>query len=390
MLIPGFTSTGSKRPEALFGPADAPDLPLRMIRSAGCRVWDSEGREYLDFIMALGAVALGYGHPRVNRAAIEAIASGMVGPLAPELESSLADTVHRAVPWIERVRFLKTGAEAVAAAVRLARAHTGREVVLGCGYHGWLDWCTLNDPAVPGGTRSSLGVLAFNDPDDVRRQVRDLGDRLAAIVIEPVIDRLPDLEWLQTLRDETHKAGSVLVFDEIKTGCRLAVGGAAERFGVHPDLMVLGKAIANGFPLALVGGRGDIMAAADRTWISSTLATEMSALAAAQATLEVMQQENVPRHIHQLGGRLMDGLSRLALQHPGVVRAVRGVPEMCHLEYRDEATSFAVARGCARRGILFKRSAYNFVSLAHQPADIDRVLAALDETLRETGTLDAD
>jgi glutamate-1-semialdehyde 2,1-aminomutase len=321
----------------------------------------------------------------VDRAAIEAIEAGVVGPLAPELEALLAEDVHRAVPWIEQVRFLKTGAEAVAAAVRIARAHTGREVVLGCGYHGWLDWCTLNDPAVPGGTRSSFGVVAFNDPDDVRAHVRELDDRLAAIVVEPVIDAPPTLEWLQTLRDESRRVGAVLVFDEIKTGCRIAAGGAAEVFGIHPDLTVLGKALANGFPLALVGGRGDIMEAAGKTWISSTLATETAALAAARATLGIIVKEKVPQQLNHLGRRLMEGLARLAGQHSGVVRAVRGVPEMCHLEFRDEAQSFAVARGCARRGVLFKRSAYNFVSLAHQPTDVDLALGVLDETMREIG-----
>jgi glutamate-1-semialdehyde 2,1-aminomutase len=383
MHIPGFTSTGSKRPEAFYGPGDVTALPVSMVRSSGCRVWDIEGREYLDFIMALGAVALGYAHPAVNRAAIEAIAAGVVGPLAPELESQLALEISRAVPWIQRLRFLKTGAEAVAAAVRIARAHTGREIVLGCGYHGWLDWCTQNDPAVPGGTRSSLGVIGFNDAEDLRRQVRELGDRLAAIVVEPVIDGPPTLEWLQALRKESDRVGAVLVFDEIKTGCRLAVGGAAEKFGVHPDLTVMGKALANGFPLALVGGQPEIMAASQRTWISSTLATEMPALAAARVTLDVMREERVPQRLNDIGGRLMKDLSRLADENPGIVRAVRGVPEMCHLEYRSEATAFAVTRACARRGVLFKRSAYNFVSLAHQPADIDRLIGLLDETLRE-------
>jgi glutamate-1-semialdehyde 2,1-aminomutase len=321
----------------------------------------------------------------VNLAAVAAIDAGVVGPLAPELESHLAADLHRAIPWMERVRFLKTGAEAVAAAARIARVHTRRDVVLGCGYHGWLDWCTLNDPAVPAGTRSAFGVIGFNDPEDVRRRVRELDDRLAAIVVEPVIDGPPTTEWLHCLREETSRVGAVLVFDEIKTGFRIAVGGAGEAFGVAPDLAVMGKALANGFPLALVGGRGDIMAATENTWISSTLATEMPSLAAARATLGVMMSEMVPRQLNRIGRRLFDGLSGLARTHPDRVRAARGIPEMCHLEYRDEATAVAVARGCARRNVLFKRSAYNFVSLAHQPEDVDRLLGVLDETLGAIG-----
>ena len=141
--VPGFTSTGSKRPEALFGAPpsdDAAAVPARMTRASGCRVWDTEGREYVDYVMALGAVALGYGHPDVNRAAEQAIAAGVAGPLPPVLEEELADALAMRIPWLEQMRFLKTGAEAVAAAVRLARVATGRERVLGCGYHGWLDW----------------------------------------------------------------------------------------------------------------------------------------------------------------------------------------------------------------------------------------------------------
>ena len=136
--VPGFTSTGSKRPDALFGPTPEAgfDPPAQMTRASGCRVWDQTGREYVDYIMALGAVALGYGHPAVNRAATAAINAGVVGPLPPVSEQELADAQAARIPWLERVRFLKTGAEAVAAAVRLARVATGREEVLGCGYHG--------------------------------------------------------------------------------------------------------------------------------------------------------------------------------------------------------------------------------------------------------------
>lgn len=381
-LIPGFSSTGSKRPDALWGAEPEADLPTRMIRSSGCRVWDALGREYLDFISGLGAVALGYGHLAVNRAAIEAVSAGVVGPLAPELESDLALALQRAIPWLQSLRFLKTGAEAVQAAVRLARAATGREMVLGCGYHGWLDWCQPLDPAVPAGTRSSFAALAFDDPEDVRRQCRNLGGKLAAIVVEPVIEGAPSREWLETLRIESERAGIVLIFDEIKTGFRLAIGGAAERYGVTPDLMVLGKALANGFPLALVGGRADIMAQAGRTWISSTLATEMVSLAAAGATLEVMVSEKVPATLQRSGAVLFDGLTALHRKFPRLIEGVRGVPEMCHLACRDEGTSAALARGAARRGLIFKRTAYNFVSLAHQPADIELALSILDDVLR--------
>jgi glutamate-1-semialdehyde aminotransferase len=379
--VAGVTSTGSKRPAALFGAAGE-SLPLRMTRSSGCRVWDGEGREYLDFIMGLGAVALGYGHPAVTRAVTEAAEQGVVGPLAPVLEEAVAADLCRAIPWLERVRFLKTGAEAVAAAVRLARVVTGRDAVLGCGYHGWLDWCqTAEGRGVPASTRALYGEVPFNDAERTRELIRAAGDRLAAVVFEPVILEAPDPDWLAVLRDETLRAGAVLVADEIKTVCRLAVGGGCERYGIRPDLVVMGKAIANGLPLAVVGGRADIMDAVSRTWISSTLATEMVSLAAARATLGVMADAAVPAHLTRVGTRLLAGLETLAARHEGLISRAAGLPEMCFLEYRDEPLSGRVALACVERGVLFKRSAYNFVSLAHDEAAVDRALGVLEEAL---------
>jgi glutamate-1-semialdehyde 2,1-aminomutase len=220
--VAGTTSTGSKRPEALFGAA-APSL--RMTRAEGCRVWDAGGREYLDCIMALGAVALGYAHPEVTRAAVAAVEAGGVGPLPPVHEEELAVELSRRIPWMERVRFLKTGAEAMAAAVRLARVATGRERVLGCGYHGWLDWCQTGTAGVPAATRALYDEVPFNDAEGTRARIRAAGDRLAAVVVEPVILAPPDPEWLAVLREETARVGALLVVDEIKTVCRLAVGG---------------------------------------------------------------------------------------------------------------------------------------------------------------------
>jgi glutamate-1-semialdehyde 2,1-aminomutase len=383
MTIPGFTSTGSKRPEALFGVADPGSLPARVSRASGCIIRDDRGREHIDFVMALGAVALGYAHPEVNRAAIEAVEAGVVGPLPPVIEPVLAERLGGLIPWLTRLRFLKTGAEAVAAAVRIARTYTGRDAVLRVGYHGWLDWCqSAGSPGVPGAVSALTDELPFNDLERGRAIIRLVGSRLAAVVVEPVIDGEPSAVWLGMLREETRRAGAVLVFDEIKTACRIAIGGAAERYGVRPDLAVLGKALANGFPLAVVGGDAAIMEAATRTWISSTLATEAVALSAAAATLEVMVREQVPRRLREIGQRWFDGLGLLAGRHPRLITGVRGIPEMCYLQFRSEENGAAVARAAAVRGLLFKRTAYNFVSLAHDEATVDRALERLDEACR--------
>jgi glutamate-1-semialdehyde 2,1-aminomutase len=380
--VAGFTSTGSKRREALFGEAPG-DPPRRMSRSSGCRVWDDQGREYLDYVMALGAVALGYGHHAVSAAAHDAIERGVVGPLAPELEEGVAGDLCRLIPWVEQVRFVKTGAEAVAAAVRLARLATGRSEVFGCGYHGWLDWCQTGEGrGTPDPVRALYAELPFNDAERSRQLIRARGDRLAAVVIEPFVLEPPRPEWIAVLQEETRRVGAVLIVDEIKTACRLAIGGGCERFGIRPDLVVLGKAIANGFPLAVVGGRADLMDGVRRTWISSTLATEMVALAAARATLEVMVSADVPAHLDRVGGRLLAGLHTLAERYPGTVVAARGIGPMCHLECRSEPLSGRFAVACAERGLLFKRSGYNFVSLAHDEATVDRTLELLDDVLQ--------
>src|SRR5207302_819833 len=314
--VPGFTSTGSKRPDALFGgggtePGEDAGVPERMLRASGCRVWDARGREYVDYVMALGAVALGYGHPAVSRAAEQAIAAGVVGPLPPVLEEELADALAMRIPWLEQVRFLKTGAEAVAAAVRLARVATGRDRVLGCGYHGWLAW-SQGGEGVPAATRALHAAIPFNDVEGTRRLIREAGDRLA-----------------------------------------LAVGG----------------------------GRAGVMAGVARTWISSTLAIASVALAAAQATLAVLAHEDVCGHLHRMGTRLLHGLHRLHRKHGDLVTGVGGIAEMCFLHFASESISRDVARGCAARGLLFKRTAYNFLSLAHDEETVDRTLDILDDVL---------
>jgi glutamate-1-semialdehyde 2,1-aminomutase len=377
MTIPGFTSTGSKRPEALFGAADG--VPLRMTRAFGCRVWDDRGREYLDTVMALGAVALGYGHPRVSEAAARAARDGVVGPLPPVLEGEVAARLAAALRGVEAVRFLKTGAEAVAAAVRIARVHTGRAHVVTCGYHGWLDWCQ-GVPGVPEAVRALRTEVGFNDGDALRAAL-DGPDPVAAVVIEPVVDRAPHPAWLAAARDLTTRAGAVLVFDEIKTAFRIATGGAAEAYGIVPDLTVVGKGLGNGFPIAAVGGSRDLMDAATRTWISSTLATEMVGLAAAATVLDVFATERVVQHLASAGRALWDGLERLGVRYPSVVAGVRGIPQMCFLKWRHDALGSQVVRAAAGRGLVFKRNAYNFVSLAHTAEEVAAVLDRLEEAL---------
>jgi len=379
MTIPGFTSTGSKRPDALYG--NEPVCPRRFVRAEGCRVWDEEGREFYDIVMGLGAVALGYGYPEVNAAAERAIRTGVVGPLPHVLEQEVAERLAAVIPAAESVRFLKTGAEAVAAAVRIARTLTGREPVITCGYHGWLDWCQ-GSTGVPRSIVELRREIPFNDSDALRQTVDGMGP-VAAIVIEPVIEQEPDRQWLQLVRDIATKSGAVLIFDEIKTTFRIATGGAAERYGVAPDISVVGKALGNGFPIAAVCGSKDVMDAVNRTWISSTLATEHVSLSAALAVLNQYENQDVTGFLGARGEVLKTGLTGIA-ENLGEQRAVaRGVPEMCFLDFASEELSAVFAAQAARRGVIFKRNAYNFVSYAHTEEIVVDILARLHEAADE-------
>ena len=347
------------------------------MRAEGCRVWDDEGREYLDLVMGLGAVALGYGHPDVNTAAERAMRTGVVGPLPHVLEQELAEHLAAAIPGAESVRFLKTGAEAVAAAVRIARTFTGRERVITCGYHGWLDWCQVA-AGIPQSLAELRREIPFNDLDALRHAVDDLGP-VAAIVIEPVVEEEPNRDWLKLARDLASKLGAVLIFDEIKTAFRIAVGGAAERYGVVPDITVVGKALGNGFPISAVCGSKDVMDAVNRTWISSTLATEHVSLGAALAVMKVYESKDVIGFLGERGETLKLGLMGIAGNLGEQLVTTRGIPEMCFLDFADAQTSAAFAVQAAARGVIFKRNAYNFVSFAHTEENIRDIVNRLEE-----------
>jgi len=367
--VAGFTSTRSKGPDAMFG---GPDGPTHIRSARGARVETADGRSLVDWTMALGAVALGYAHPRVEEAAARAVRDGAVGPLPHVLEIEVAERLCAAYPGAEQARFFKTGAEAVQAAVRLARAATRRERVVHVGYHGWLDGPTTGN-GVPESAQRLWTSAPFDDLAVLEAVVAS-GTPPAAIVLEPVIERAPSAAWLEGARRLASARGAILVFDEIKTGFRLSTGGAARRWGVTPDLAVLGKALANGFPLAAVVGRADVMARVRETWISSTLATEFVALAAARAVLDVWSETDVAGHLARIGGRMLEALGAWPAPRPWTVC---GLPEMWFLRFGEGGAERRFLLACARAGVLLKRGAYNFPSLAHDVAEVETTLEAV-------------
>jgi glutamate-1-semialdehyde 2,1-aminomutase len=362
-LLPTGASTGSKRPEALYGTAE-PAGPTHFVRAAGCRIETTDGSELVDCTMALGAVAIGYAEPKITEAVIEAAAHGSVAGLSHVFEVELAERFCNVVPCAERVHFLKTGAEAVSAAVRLARTYTARDLVIGSGYFGWHDWCS-SAPGVPDGVKRDFRAVAFDDIPALERAVGDAGDRLAAIVLEPVVERMASPEWIARARALCDASGAALVFDEMKTGFRLATGGYQQLSGVTPDLAAFGKALANGYPLAAVCGRADLMDCAKRTWISSTLASEATALAAAMAVIDWYESAEVCDELARTGREMRELVSAAMKRSRVAGVSTQGIDSMWFLKFGSPDAERRFVALAAEHGALFKRGAYNFASLAH-------------------------
>jgi glutamate-1-semialdehyde 2,1-aminomutase len=373
-VIPGGASTGSKRADALYGPGTAFG-PTHYVRAGGCRIVTAGGRTLIDSTMALGAVTLGYGDDAVLRAIAHAASFGNVAGLSSTLEVEVAEKLTDIIPCAEQVRFLRSGAEAVSAAVRIARTYTGRTKVVGSGYFGWSDWCS-DAAGVPEGVRRDFRGVPFDDLAALRHAAEQAGNDLAAIVLEPVVEKLPSPEWIAGARALCDRLGAVLVFDEIKTAFRLKLGGYQEHAGVEPDLCTLGKAMANGFPIAAVAGRADVMEAATRTWISSTLGGETVGLAAITAVLAWHERAEVCDFLWTAGEEAMKAVAAAASASgiPGVT--VEGIAPMWFLRWDDPARESRFLELALEQDVLFKRGPYNFSSLAHDEEVIARIEAA--------------
>lgn len=378
-VLPTGASTGSKRAIALYGD-DAVDLPTHFVSARGAIVTDVRGALFVDCTMALGAVALGYAEPRVTEAVIQAASQGNVSALSSWREVELAERLCALIPCAERVQFLKTGADATAAAVRLARAYTGREQVIACGYFGWHDWSS-DSAGVPVGIRKGVSWIPFDDVGALELAVAAAGPSLAAIIVEPVVEQQPSKAWLDRLRDLCDKAGAVLIFDEIKTGFRVAPGGHQELSGVTPDLATFGKAMANGYPLAAVVGRQPLMDAARDTWISSTLASESSSLAAALAVLDWHDEADICATLAENGAGMRAAVER-AIEASGVDGVMtQGIDQMWLMRWSDTAREQRFVAHAMVNGVLFKRGAYNFAAIAHDESALLHIERAASAAL---------
>ena len=385
-VIPGGASTGSKRATALYGESTEFG-PTHFVRASGCHVTTAGGRTLIDCTMALGTVAIGYADETITRSVLQAAASGHVSGLSHTSEVDVADRLCDVIPCAEQVRFLKSGAEAVAAAVRIARTYTGKSRIVASGYFGWHDWANEVD-GVPPSARADVTRVPFDDVAALEHACQQAGSDLAAIVIEPVVERLPSREWLDAARRLCDAEAAVLVFDEIKTGFRLRPGGYQDYGTFEPDIAAFGKAMANGFPVSAVVGRAAIMEAAAKTWISSTLASEAMSLAAVSGVLEWHEKAEVCDTLWRTGEEMMGAVRRAIAASGAEGVSVEGIAPMWLLKWDTPARESRFLELALEQGVLFKRGAYNYAAMAHDEQtliDIEHAAStALVQVVEET------
>jgi len=383
----------SRRPE--LGPLG--QAPVYFERAKNAHFRDVDGNEFIDATMAFGPVILGYCYEAVDNAVKQQIDKGFLGSVNNALEIEMAQVLVDMVPCAEMVKFCKSGGEADAIAVRIARGYTRKDVVLFCGYHGWHDWylaanlqsqSNLNTHLMPGisckGVPSALAgttiPFEFNNPDSLSRTLKQYEGKVACIIMEATRFKNPDKDFLEAVRDLADKYKCVLIFDEVVTGFRIAPGGAQQYYGVTPDMATFAKGIANGYPLAATLGRKEIMASAADNFISSTYWSDCVSLAAGMATLKEIREKPVIETIDSMGRGLIGDMEQLAKKYKlklkidghGYDFAVSfdygGLSNKLLTLYQQELA----ARGVYMAGVFY-------MCFTHTEDDIDKILAATDE-----------
>ncbi len=383
-LIPSGAQTLAKAP----GQWSDGVAPKFLERGRGARVWDVDGNVYLDLVMGVGPVSLGYAHPEVDEAILRQLRDGISFTLIHPLEVEVAELVREVIPGVEMVRYSKTGADVTSAAIRVARAYTGRDKVLCCGYHGWHDWyITVTDrhKGIPAAASALTHTFQYNDLDSVED---GLDDDTAAVILEPTVFEAPKPGFLEGLRKRCDERGALLIFDEMWTGFRLALGGAQERFDVRADLATYSKAVANGMPLSILAGRREVMQLCERdVFFYTTFGGETLSLAAAKATIGVMQREPVFAHFERQGRRLIDGYNALARELDMPYTSCVGYPARSLVKLAAPSGSSVsplamktfVQQEMIARGILW--GGFHNLSYAHGDGEVEQVLAAYREVL---------
>ena len=367
--------------------------PYFLVKGQGSRVWDVDGNEYIDFINGLGAITLGYNDPDVMSAVHAQLESGSIFSLPHPLEIEVAEKIVEMVPCAEMVRFGKNGSDATAGAIRLARAYTGRDHVVVCGYHGWQDWyigSTTRNRGVPQATIDLTHSFAYNDPASLDALFKKYPQQIAAVILEAMDVVEPQAAFLEQVKMITQRNGAVLIFDEVVTGFRFANGGAQELFGVLPDLATFGKGLANGFPLSAVAGRADMMQLFDEIFFSFTYGGEAISLAASLATLQKLQRDSVIDKMRFQGSKIMAGVQQIIEKSDlSQVMSITGDPVLSYLPFKDtdDYTQYEIKtlffQEMFARGIL-TIGTHN-MSYAHDDHDIEQLLDTYEEVLQIVG-----
>lgn len=408
-VIPGGTQLISRRPSRLALGVS----PIYAHEARGARFWDVDGHAYIDWMSGIGAILLGYADPVVDDAVRAQIAHGTIYAINHELEIELSEALCAAIPCAEMVRYAKTGGEACAMAVRIARGATGRDRVLFCGYHGWHDWylaanlheeANLNAHLFPGiepiGVPKSLAGTAIPFPYGDLDALGQLLDRhrkdVAAIIMEPFRSTLPPVGYLEGVQQLAGEHGAVLIFDEVSTGLRYGLGGAQGYLGVTPDMAVFAKSLSNGYPMAAVVGRRDVMEQSARMFISSTYWSDTIGVQAALTTLQETRKRDVPGQLQAFGASLKAELNAVA-QKIGLSARCQGVDQHPHWEFDlpdpslQPIVSTLYIQEMAKRGCHGNTAFY--LNAAQGPAELDQTCSAAREVLAlirdglEKGTL---
>lgn len=396
-LIPGGTQLLSKRPE-LFLPGQ---WPAYFDHTKGCRVWDLDGKEYRDMsYMGIGANVLGYCDPDVDEAVVCAISKGTMCTLNAPEEVELAKLLLRIHPWAGGVRYSKTGGEALAIAVRIARAYTGKDVILFCGYHGWSDWyisaniakdqaldnhliAGLSSNGVPRGLAETAIPFEYNNKAMFEEQFEKYNGRIAAVVMETVRNKEPENGFLELIREKTQDNGIVFIADEVSAGFRIACGGAHLHYGITPDMAVFAKAMGNGYPISTIIGKKEIMDAAQTSFISSTNWTERIGFCAAIATIEKYEKNKVEEHLIRVGNMVKEHWAASAKKEELQVE-VSGIAPLAHFEFQY-ANALVMktfyTQEMLKRGFLATNAFYS--SYAHKEEDIAKYAEAIAEVFHE-------
>ena len=386
-LIPNATNTLARGPlNWVQGVA-----PNFLQRGEGAYVYDVDDNRYLDFSAGLGPVILGYGHPVVIDAVTKQLQQGNLFCVSNTRELELSELLTEIIPCAEMVRLGRNGSDVTSAAVRLARGHTGRDVIIACGYHGFQDWyigSTERNAGIPKAVCELTRTFRYNDLDGLRRLLAEYAGQVACVIMEPVYGDAPEEGFLETVKQLTHQAGAVLIYDEIYVGFRFALGGAQEYFDVTPDLACFSKAMANGVPVSALVGRRDIMKSFDekQVFYSCTFNGEASGIAAAIACINYMRQINLVDTIWKTGTQIIDRVNELTTRLGIDYLTISGYPPRSTVLIGDagdfdgnEIKTF-FQQECIKRGYLF--IGYHLPGLAHTQKIVDEMFAVYEETMQ--------